>query len=223
MKVITGRVFSFHSKLRIFLNNWLFLAFDLRPYYYLHRVWWRWDNLKQIPRIICCISNQWLACAACAGDSGWNHSILLQLWPVIIQEERWWWNFQSTQTNITLTLAWTNEPILNGLNYQNCNYPILPNWLMGDYWLSSKLIELIVPKPDTCWRLTHSCLERFSSAFPCYAPSVGWWCQLGSGQAISCPVDRVWIMRRDIKFIIAWRWSRCQEPIKNHVFQSLTL
>ena len=39
VKVMTGRVFGFNSKLRIFLNNWLFLPFDLRPYY-LQRVWW---------------------------------------------------------------------------------------------------------------------------------------------------------------------------------------
>ena len=73
VKVMTGRVFGFHSKLRIFLNNWLFLPFDLRPYY-LHRVWWHlkwhWDNLKQIlsDNLLHLVTNNW----PCAGDCGWN-------------------------------------------------------------------------------------------------------------------------------------------------------
>ena len=98
--------------------------------------------------------------------------------------------FNTNQYYTYTALAWTNEPTLNGLNYQNCNYQIFPKLIDG--CLPPKLIELTGPRqapwPDTCWpdaRPTHSCLERFSPAFPCYAPSVGWWCQPGSGHILS--------------------------------------
>ena len=80
VKVMTGRVFGFHSKLRIFLNNWLFLPFDLRPYY-LHRVWWHpkwhWDNLKQIlsDNLLHLVTNNWPCAVTVGGTQGGGHNV----------------------------------------------------------------------------------------------------------------------------------------------------